>query len=63
MPELDLAELKAAKGIPGFWLKAMQNDSDLKSHISEADVAVLKHLVGIKQDLIEGTVRRAMVTE
>ncbi len=56
MPELDVNELKTAKGIPGFWLRAMQNDHDLKERISEADVLVLKHLTDIREELLEENV-------
>lgn len=56
MPDLDLNELKATKAIPGFWLKAMQNSRELKEHVFEVDAPVLKHLVDIRQELLEGTV-------
>lgn len=56
MPDLDINALKTAKGVPEFWLKAMQNDADLKMHITEADVPVLKHLTNIRDELMENNV-------
>jgi len=55
-PEIDFEELKATKGLPGFWLKAMKNDHEITSQIEPTDEPILKHLTNIKQEILEGPV-------
>ena len=55
-------ELKAIKGIPGFWLKALQNNPEIETHISEADVPILKHLTNIREDLLEESVKLCILS-
>eukprot|EP01022_Parablepharisma_sp_SALTPOND_P012574 TRINITY_DN161_c0_g2_i12.p3 TRINITY_DN161_c0_g2~~TRINITY_DN161_c0_g2_i12.p3 ORF type:complete len:531 (+),score=109.12 TRINITY_DN161_c0_g2_i12:7135-8727(+) len=55
MPEgINFEELKATKGIPDFWLKALQNSHEVKEKIFEADIPILKHLSDIRKVPLQG---------
>jgi nucleosome assembly protein 1-like 1 len=56
-PELPIEELKTAKGIPGFWLKAMENSCEIKALIKDHDKPILKHLTNIKAEILEDNVK------
>jgi len=55
-PDIDLDILKENRGIPDFWLTAMKNDAQINVLIKEHDEPVLKHLVNIRQELLEDNV-------
>ncbi len=48
--ELDVEQLKASKGFPQFWLKAMENSRILKHYIKEHDEPILKFLTNVKTE-------------
>ena len=54
--ELDIEQLKATKGIPDFWLKAMENNSTVSNCIEEVDKPILKYLTNIRTDMLEDNV-------
>jgi len=56
MPDIDVNELKTAKGIPGFWLRALKNSEEIKHHIFEADEPILKSLTGLREEMLDGNV-------
>ena len=56
-PDLDLEELKSAKGVPGFWLTVMKNDAEVKMHIEPTDEPILKQLLNVRQELLQDNVR------
>jgi len=57
MPEgIDFNAMKTIKGVPEFWLKAMQHCKLIKEHIYEQDIPILKHLTNIKHVKLEGDV-------
>jgi hypothetical protein len=59
--EIDVEELKKTKGVPGFWLKAFQNDPEIETHIKEHDVPILKHITNIREELLGESVIRLSI--
>jgi hypothetical protein len=56
-PKINFEELKTVKGLPGFWLKAMQNNPHIKHTIEESDIPILKFLTNVREDFLEDNVR------
>lgn len=55
-PQIDIEEVKKSKGLPGFWLKAMQNNPEIAPKIMPADIPILNHLTNVHEELLEGNV-------
>uniref|UniRef100_A0A7E4WCB5 Nucleosome assembly protein 1-like 1 n=1 Tax=Panagrellus redivivus TaxID=6233 RepID=A0A7E4WCB5_PANRE len=49
--EGDLEDLPASKGIPKFWLRALENCPSVSDMIEEWDVPILEHLVNLEVKL------------
>ena len=45
--KIDVNQLKDAKGLPEFWLKAMEHDRILGSHVKEHDKPILKYMTNV----------------
>lgn len=55
-PEINFEEMKSVKGLPGFWLKAMQNNPHIKHTIEENDIPILKLLINVREEFLESNV-------
>jgi nucleosome assembly protein 1-like 1 len=59
---VDVEELKANKGFPGFWSKAMQHNPILSPHLKEIDLPILNYVTDIKATKEEGNSYKIIFT-
>ena len=59
---VDIEELKANKGFPGFWAKAMQNNPILSTYMKEFDLPILNFVTDIRANKEEGNSYKIIFT-
>lgn len=58
---VDLDELKANKGFPGFWAKAMQNNPIIRTHLKDNDLPVLNFVTDVRAENLEGNSYKVII--
>ena len=52
--KLDVEELKTSKGLPGFWAKAMKNNSIISTYLRDPDLPILNFVTDIYSERMKG---------
>ena len=56
LSEEEISKIKEGAGIPEFWLRVLENHHQIKTEIHAKDKPILKHLIDIRTELMDGKV-------